>query len=221
MDHDKHPVKASRPPSRRVVEARALMALALTLGLLAAGCGGGNGSSSGTPRAGGRSTGATSPGTPSRRHSRASSHHRVTSGTAYAGRQPTSGGGARTPPPPPPPHTPHQRHNYAAVVATVRAVIAGIDANDASICSRLFTRHYVESVNGHKGSAALALCQQNIRAFRGKVNVVRIERVQGDDRFAVVQFVTTLQGKTTRQTLQLVHTGGRWGVYAALRPAKS
>jgi len=102
-------------------------------------------------------------------------------------------------------------------VATVRAVVAGVAAHDPSICSRLFTQHYVESVNGLKRATALSRCRQQVGAFRGKLSLVRIDQVQGNNRAAIVQFVTTLSSKTTMQILQLVRSGESWKVYAALR----
>jgi hypothetical protein len=203
---------------RRAKEPRPLMALAFMLGSLAAGCGGGDGSSAGSPQIGSAPSSRTAPGVAPRGQPRS---RRAASGGAYAGRHPTPGGASRARTPAAPPHTPQQRRNYTAVVATVRAVVAGIDGHDASICSNVFTRHYVESVNGLKGQAALSACEKQIRAFRGKLDLVRIERVDGNDRVAVVRFVTSLDGgKATTEILELVRTGGRWGVYAALRRGK-
>jgi hypothetical protein len=140
------------------------------------------------------------------------SRPRPPAGSAYAGSNaPAHRLGGR------PPHTPQQRRNYAAVIATIRAVVAGTAAHDPSICSRLFTQHYVESVNGLKGAAALSRCQQQIGAFRGELKLVRIEHVQGNDQAAIVRFVTTLKTKGTTQILQLVRSGDSWKVYAALR----
>jgi hypothetical protein len=118
-----------------------------------------------------------------------------------------------------PPHTPQQHRDVTGVVATVRAIVAGIGAHDASICTRLFAQHYVESVNGLKGAAALSRCQQQIGAFRKGLKLVRIDLVRGNGQTAIVQFVTTLDTKTTTQILQLVRSGNSWKVYAALRRA--
>jgi hypothetical protein len=116
-----------------------------------------------------------------------------------------------------PPRTAQQRRDYGAVVATIRSVVAGVGAHDASICTRLFTQHYVESINGLKGAASVSRCQQQIGGFRGTLSLVRIEEVRGNDRAAIVQFVTTLDSKTTTQILQLVRSGDTWKVYVALR----
>jgi hypothetical protein len=119
-----------------------------------------------------------------------------------------------------PPHTPQQRRSYAAVVATVQAVVAGIASHDPGICDRLFTLHYVESINGLKGTAALARCRRSIGAYRGAFKLVRIKQVQGDDRSAIVQFVTSMHAKRANVIFQLVHTGDGWKVHAALRRVK-
>ena len=120
----------------------------------------------------------------------------------------------------PPPHTPKQRRNYAGVVATIKAVVAGIGAHDPKICSSLFTDHYIQAITGQQGAAGVSRCRQQIGAFRQNLKFVKIGQVQGSDQGAIVQFVTTLDGTTTTQVLQLVRAGKSWKVYAALRRVK-
>ena len=209
-----------------VAPARTLLALALSLCGLVAGCGG-SGSSSTT--AGARSL-LGSPTASGSSHDRGARPRQRPSRSPQRGHRAT--GGAHAPPhapprhaqikalPAPPPHTPQQRHNYADVVATVKAVVAGIAAHDPSICSGLFSEHYVESITGQKGAAGLSSCRQQIGAFRPKLSFVRTGQVRGNDRAAIVQYTTTLNGKTTTQILQLVRVGNGWKVYAALRRVK-
>jgi hypothetical protein len=151
-------------------------------------------------------------GSPKRRHR--------TAGGAHA-RPPAPPGDAQIKAPPaPPPHTPQQRRNYADVVATVKAVVAGIASHDPGVCSRLFTEHYVESITGQKGAAGLSSCRQQIGAFRQKLSFGKTEQVRGGDRAAIVQYTTTLNGKASTQIFQLVRAGNSWKVYAALRRVK-
>jgi hypothetical protein len=113
-----------------------------------------------------------------------------------------------------------QRRNYADVVATVKAVVAGISAHDPNICSGLFTDHYIQSITGQNGAPGLSRCRQQIGAFRQSLTFVKTGQVQGNSQGAIVQYTTSLNGKTTMQTLQLVRVGNGWKVYAALRRVK-
>jgi hypothetical protein len=80
----------------------------------------------------------------------------------------------------------------------VDRLLAGANRPDPSICTRVYTRHYMEYLVRTTGGAAVSKCRKDIVAAKLQVSLIRIEQV-------------TLQRSHTGQlrgTLQLLERVG-------------
>jgi hypothetical protein len=112
-----------------------------------------------------------------------------------------------------------QRADLSAVAQTAKSMVTALGADDASVCTKLFTQHYVEFGTGLKGTTAITRCQQSVRAFKGTLKFVGIEGIKVRGATALVQFVTRNDGKLVRQISVLRRVRHGWRIDSALRPS--
>ena len=103
----------------------------------------------------------------------------------------------------------------------VRDFVAGTNARDQSICTRVFDQRRVER---SKRSEAIARCRRSIARHPGGLELVKISSIQVREtrvgREAVVGFlVRGRDGRTDELRFHLVRQGGPYRVDAVLPPA--